>query len=51
VANGNREGWISLAGLAGRQRDPRMTLDPIHQFNINNFFPIGHSAIVTCFVS
>ena len=24
------------------QRAKRMTLDPIHQFNINNLFTIGH---------
>jgi hypothetical protein len=30
----------AIAVVAGPE-DPRMTLDPIHQFNINNLFKIG----------
>jgi F-type H+-transporting ATPase subunit a len=38
-----RHGCILLAGRIHHSRGvSRMTLDPIHQFNINNLFTIGH---------
>src|SRR5262249_33657556 len=42
VIDGSHDIRVSLAGRAGGPRATRMTLDPIHQFNIDNLFTIGH---------
>ena len=38
----DHDGRILLDGWAGLQRAERMTIEPIHQFEINNIFTIGH---------